>query len=94
MASWIVFEIDSSLIVGHNNVMSCIKAGVQGGKYKDSEFCIPNGFIKPSNQTDKIKLCMLEQSVRKVNLKGGKYIRMNAREIQENLFKQEVIDAT
>lgn len=87
MANWITFEINSSLIIGHNNVMSCIKSSVQDGKYRDSNFCVPNGFIKHSSQTGKIKLCMLEQSVRKVNLKNGKYIRMNAKEIKENLFK-------
>lgn len=89
MANWVVFEIDSSLIVGHNNVMSRIKAGVQEGKYRDSEFCVPNGFIKHSSQTGKIKLCMLEQSFRRVSLKSGKYIRMNAKEIKDILFKQE-----
>lgn len=55
MPKWIAFEIDSSSIVGHNNAMSCIKASVKEGKYKDSSFCIPNGFIRPGNQLGKVK---------------------------------------
>lgn len=89
MCNWVVFDIDSNLIIGHNNAMTAIKSSVSKGKYKDSNFCLPNGCIKQSDCKNKVMVCIPEHSIRKVNFKNKKYTRLTAKEIMNTLFPNE-----